>query len=547
MPRMISKAPGKTRARAPKPRVVAPPPAAAFLFGLPPAQRVAAVKAALGSPVAETLRAEMGKQVVQNLSVLIPDIYARWRTLVQDCMYFVVLHLSAGRLAPKLVEQLELPPATPAERRLLKLIAKVPGLQKLGQVLARDRHLTPALRRALSQLENGISDVTATEIRDIIFAELGSRLARYDVEVEDAIFSEASVSAVVRFTWTNPKSGGRERGVFKVLKPYVPACYAEDMEFLAALAQYLGRKDARYHVPSAGIADTFQKVRRLLRHEVDFCGEQRTLVEAQALYGAMAGVRVPHVIRPLCAPNITAMSEESGAKITDAAAHMSKSRRARAARQLIETLIAVPLFAPTGTVMFHADPHAGNLLYDAERGELVVLDWALREFLTREQRRQLALLVVMMLLRDPHGITEAILELSQSRQSSSRRVRLAREMVGRFLDELPPTRLPGAVEAMRLLERAGFAGIRFPASLVMLSKVMFTLDGVLHDIGAPEVRMESVMASHLLRGWLARPTAIGAPLALADWLRVEFSSLFYGSRVSLQWARGMLARVEAGL
>jgi predicted unusual protein kinase regulating ubiquinone biosynthesis (AarF/ABC1/UbiB family) len=210
--------------------------------------------------------------------------------------------------------------------------------------------------------------------------------------------------------------------------------------------------------------------------------------------------------------------------------------------------------------MFHADPHAGNLLYDQDRGELVVLDWALREFLTREQRRQLALLTAMMLLRDPQGITDAILALSQQNRTghcptlaprsganvgSSHRDRVACELVDHFLEELPVAHLPGAVDAMRLLERAGFAGIRFPAALVMLSKVMFTLDGVLHDIGAPEVRMESVLAAHLLRGWLARPTTLGAPLTFADWLRIELSGLFYGSRVSLQWARAVLARRTA--
>ena len=98
----------------------------------------------------------MARWVVENIvpvEVLVPEAYAAWRAPVRDAMMFVIKHLSAGRLAPKLLEQLELPPKTSPESRLLRLIAKVPGLQKLGQVLARDRHLTPALRRALSQLE----------------------------------------------------------------------------------------------------------------------------------------------------------------------------------------------------------------------------------------------------------------------------------------------------------------------------------------------------------------------------------------------------------
>jgi ubiquinone biosynthesis protein len=41
---------------------------------------------------------------------------------------------------------------------------------------------------------------------------------------------------------------------------------------------------------------------------------------------------------------------------------------------LIEGLISVPLFSRLENVVFHADPHAGNLLYDEARRELVILD-----------------------------------------------------------------------------------------------------------------------------------------------------------------------------
>ena len=45
--------------------------------------------------------------------------------------------------------------------------------------------------------------------------------------------------------------------------------------------------------------------------------------------------------------------------------------------------------------MFHADPHAGNLLYDNDKEEVVILDWALTQQLTYSQRRHLALLFIM--------------------------------------------------------------------------------------------------------------------------------------------------------
>ena len=45
----------------------------------------------------------------------------------------------------------------------LPLIAKVPGLQKLGQVIARNQHLRPALRIALARLKKLIPPATVTD------------------------------------------------------------------------------------------------------------------------------------------------------------------------------------------------------------------------------------------------------------------------------------------------------------------------------------------------------------------------------------------------
>ena len=60
---------------------------------------------------------------------------------------------------------------------------------------------------------------------------------------------------------------------------------------------------------------------------------------------------------------------------------------------------------------------------------------------------------------------------------------MIRESVTRFLDELAAARMPSGADTMRLLERIAMKGIRFPGSLVMLSKVMFTLEGLLADVG----------------------------------------------------------------
>ncbi len=512
-----------------------------------PAERASAIEAGLRSPAGQSVRDAMAKWIVDVIvpvDRLVPEAYVKWREPVRDAMMFVVARLSPARLAPKLLEQLELPETTSAETRLLRLIAKVPGLQKLGQVIARNRHLRPALRNALARLENGIRDVKPEEIRAIIQQDLGSRLRTFEVDIAPVILSEASVSAVVRFTWRDPVQGRRERGVFKVLKPHIPEYFAEDMDYLQGLAQYFSDRHRNYGFPANLLPDTFKKVRRLLHYEVNFVREQKTLVEAWNLYQTIPHVRVPRLIGPLCTPRITALTEEHGTKVTNAAARLPVARRRQVAEQLIEALVAVPLLSAEENAIFHGDPHAGNLLYNNRTGELIILDWALRERLSRDQRRHLALLFLMVALRDPVGTCNEILALTQQRiRSASPRGQTIGEAVTRFLDELPITHLPSGVDAMRLVERIAFKGVKFPASLIMLSKVMFTLDGVLADIGGSDAGMGFNLSRHVAEHWLSHRKAFRLPLMSKDWITLQCSALLYTTRLWLKCEATLLNRL----
>lgn len=512
-------------------------------------ERISAIEAGLRSPAGQSLREAMARWIVDEIvpvDSLVPEAYLKWRPPVRDAMMFVVAHLSAARLAPKLLEQIELPIETPAEVRLLRLIAKVPGLQKLGQVIARNQHLRPALRTALAKLENGIRDVAPENVRAIIRENLGPKLNGFSVKIAPALLSEASVSAVVRFTWRNPETGRREHGVFKVLKPHIPEYFAEDMDYLQGLAQYFGEQHHTYGFEADLIPDTFRKVQRLLRHEVNFAREQRTLQEAWTLYRSIPGVRVPRVIKPLCTRTITALTEEPGIKVTSAAARLPLADRQNLAEQLLEALVAVPLFAPTPDAIFHGDPHAGNLLFNKHTRELTIIDWALRERLDREQRRHLALLFLMVSLRDPVGTFNEIAALSQHHISTtSQRGQMVRALATEFIDELPTSRLPSGADAMRLLERVAIKGIKFPGSLIMLSKVMFTLEGILGDIVGSDVGMGFTLARHVAQHWLSNRSAFRSPLMRWDWLTVQCSALLYTGRLWVQWEQAMLNRFLA--
>lgn len=503
----------------------------ASLSEAPEEDRIANVLTLL-TEAGQPLRDSLGNWIARILSVdlLVPEVYRKWRPLIRDAFQFLFSHLSAERLAAKLVEQVDLPLDTPPAPRLLRLIGKMPGIQKLGQILARHQRLEPSLRKALSELENGMSDAKPAEIRAIIGKQLGPLRRKYDVHLDPRILSEASVSAVLRFNWRNPESHERERGVFKVLKPYVRTYFAEDLALLQQLGEVLARNRG-YEFATHHVGEMVTEVRLLLAHELDFVREQATLEEATRTYRISPAIRVPRLIAPLSTAEITAMTEESGVKVTDVFPGKQYLRR-RVAEQLVEALVTVPLLSRDSQVVFHVDPHAGNLLYDEAAGKIVLLDWALTERFGREFRRQVAMLVIMTVLRNSGGVSDALRRLAvPSERRDPEKLRLIDQHVEKFCKELPYNRFAGSLDAMKLLDEIALDGVRFPAALAFFQKALFTLDGVLHDIAGAEVSISYLIVRDFVIRLLVSFGLDHPPLSVSDLLAVQKSGLMYPSRV----------------
>src|ERR1035441_3200102 len=124
---------------------------ASVIAGADSAGRIATVEAALKSQRGPYWRGEIGRWIgrLVPVEILVPESARRWRPLVRDPFQFLFERLSDRRLATKVVQQFELSADTPPEQRLLRLVNKMQGLQKVGQVLARNRRLAPKLRRAI--------------------------------------------------------------------------------------------------------------------------------------------------------------------------------------------------------------------------------------------------------------------------------------------------------------------------------------------------------------------------------------------------------------
>lgn len=446
----------------------------------------------------------------QALAAVMPDCYAVFRPLVADGLSFFLRHLLPARLAGILRAQAELPADAALERRLVLFLHACPALHKLGQVVARHRHLDPELRRHLQELERLEPQTPAEELVPVLSRELAGAGA-YRIRVAERHLAEGSVAVVVPLTWSDPADGARaprRRGVAKVLRPGVAGRLAEDLDILARLAGHLEERAAAWGLPPLAYREVLAEVAELLTNEVDLRQEQDHLRRARAQCVRRPDVQVPALL-PFCTDALTAMEYVDGGKITDAQA---PGRRWGLFRSAVGALLSDVFFSRDESVLFHGDPHAGNLMA-ARDGRLAVLDWSLAGRLTADDRARLAQVLLGGWTLDPARVAGAVAGLACGGAGEDR----LRAPVAAALAAVCRNGLPGPSWAVGLLDGLARAGIRFPPRLLLFRKAFLTLQGVLADVWPAGSLDATLMADLLVRLAWEGPSRWWRPLDDRDY------------------------------
>ena len=464
---------------------------------------------------------------------LLPAAYAHYRPLLADGLCMFLRHLSARRLHSIFAEQNRLPPASAVPARIVALLRHSPALHKLGQVVAHDRRLNLEFRKRLQELESTEPRTPVATMQRLFAGELKA-WKKAGIELGPEVLAEGSVAVIVPFTWRESATRGRHEGVFKLLKPGVEKLLEEDLASLGRLGDFLDDDCRRYHLPELDYRDTFDTVRELLLHEVRLDEEQRHLAEATEFYAPANSVVVPALL-PFCSARMTAMQRLHGQKISDPGLPRTLSRPGLA-RTAAEALIAQPLFGSRPAALFHADPHAGNLLATAD-GRLGILDWSLTGRLRKGERTDLMQLMLGTLSWDVEKMARAVMSLAQKPPDEAAVASVLHSSLG----ELRQGSFPGVAWLTRLLDALAVrAQVRFGSDLLLFRKSLLTLEGVLADLMQTEAAGCAVFDEAVMRTFVERWGA--------EWLerfRAPFSSRHFGTHVSnadlfwFLWSRPM--------
>jgi ubiquinone biosynthesis protein len=422
---------------------------------------------------------------------LLPPSLARWRALLVEGLTHFLNRLPAPRRAEIIAGQLELDAGVSAGERLVTLLRHCPTLHKLGQVVARQRHLDPVLRSRLVALESMPAEADTGPIVERLRTSLGGAAK---LAIGDTALAQGSVAVVLPFSWR--KRGRTHKGVFKVLRPGVSERLAEELALLPDVAAFLARRGTELDLPALDYRDILEGVGRLLAEEIRLDHEQAHLREAAAFHADDARILVPQLL-PWSAPWVTAMQRVHGTPLADA--ELSPGARAAFATTAMSALLARPFWTRSDPAVFHGDLHGGNLFVTPE-GRLAVLDWALTARVTKRQREAVVAAVIGGLTLDAAQICRALAELgamTADQRSLAVHVERALDLV------VLEGRAAGFDWLLALLDAIALdARIHFDAQLSVFRKTWMSLSGVLTDL-AGDVVPDTVLMEAGMRAFLA--------------------------------------------
>jgi len=251
-----------------------------------------------------------------------------------------------------------------AAQYLADEVGKLKGsVVKVGQIMAAygEHVLPPEVTLALRSMEENTIAVDWPVMHAALLAEIGAD-AVAQLEIDPDPVGAASLAQVHRAT---RKSDGAQLAL-KIQYPGVQDSIDADLDSVTQLLRM-----ARLINVGHGFDGWLEEMRRLLKHEVDYVQEAKTIENFSARLAGDPIVQVPVLYPGYCTSRVLAMSFEEGLPVNaPAVAALSQARR----NQLGERYLRLFFQELFDWGELQTDPNFGNYRIRSQ-GELVLLDF----------------------------------------------------------------------------------------------------------------------------------------------------------------------------
>ncbi|MEP6812046.1 MAG: AarF/UbiB family protein [Actinomycetota bacterium] len=335
---------------------------------------------------------------------------------------------------------------------------------KLGQLLSSRPDLLPDVYiEELSRLVDAVPPVPFAEIEAVIRADLGD-------DVFASIDPEPLAAASVAQTHRALLKTGRDV-VVKVRRPGIVEQVELDLSVLRSTAALLaGHSETAQLLQVEALADELDLH---LHQELDFVEEAHNTELIAKLVEEYDRVIVPEVIRPYVTERVLVLEYIEGEKV-EAGHTLGPDVASELARQFFGAYV----FQVVVEGVYHADPHAGNILLTPD-ARLALLDFGLLGRLDDDTRRGLSLLLLAIAQNRADDVADLIISLSLTDMKSEQPgfVHDVRRKLPRF--HWRPLSGIRAGESLADLQRIALQhNIALPTSFALVGKTLAQADSI---------------------------------------------------------------------
>lgn len=290
-------------------------------------------------------------------------------------------------------------------RRSEHLTATLAGLGptfiKLAQVFAARADILPEpYLTAIGTLTDRVPPLPAGVAERVVLEELGRDVAQLFERFDSEPLAAASLGQVHRASYA-----GREV-VVKVLRPGVEEVIGKDLDVSFRILFVLNLLFPNHHTRAiTAIVSEFSK---RIREELDFRQEARNAAVLRRNFQSEPRVVIPEVVTELVSRRVLVLEYMEGTRIDRLQERIASGELDLG--RLVETVVDAYIKMMLEDGVFHADPHAGNLLVDPA-GRLVLLDFGMVLQVERETRRRLIETALAAARQDVDGVINGFYEL----------------------------------------------------------------------------------------------------------------------------------------
>jgi ubiquinone biosynthesis protein len=420
-------------------------------------------------------------------------------------------------------------------RRLREALEELgPTFAKLGQIVSTRPDLLPAeFVEELTGLQDDVTPLTEAEVVAVMEKELGVPWEDVFESIEPAPMAAGTIAQVHRAVLA-----GGERAVVKVQRPSAQADILQDLGLLERFADKAEQRPAFQQL--VDVPAIIEHLSSSLRRELDFRNEAANIERMRAVLARFDQLDAPCVYTDLSTARLLVMQEVQGIPVREAPE--GEERRA-AGRQLLEAYYQQVL----AEGFFHADPHAGNLMW--WDGVIYLLDLGMVGEIDPELRGSLLLLLLAFWQEDAAFLAELMIGLSSQPPHPAFDLAAFQEeladVVARYRQlSLSELRLGPLLEQLTKISVRHH--VRLPASLAMVGKAFGQMQSTVAELD-PTLDPFSVAEAFYLRQLVAQLRTTANPRQLlyeAHKLRVRAGRMLEGVERTIGVRPGGALQIE---